>query len=154
MTESEAITKITREIKGLSSNFDSDDYADAVDDAERETGFVFPTTDAFQILWLNKRVKRALFFSLLSANAESFKFKQINLQDKFKNLQALVKSMDEEFIAALKENAYEFANVDAVQAFGHKIGAGFDYNAFGKDISQNPETLVSIYPSSTETEED
>ena len=75
MIETEAIAVITREIKALSSNFDSDDYADAVDASERETGFSFPTTDAFQIQWLIKRVKRALFFSLLSENVTSFKFK-------------------------------------------------------------------------------
>ena len=34
MTEAEAIVIVTREIKALSSNFDSDDYADAVDQAE------------------------------------------------------------------------------------------------------------------------
>ncbi len=153
MTESEAIIKITREIKALSSNFVSDDYADAVDDAERETGFVFPATSSFQIQWLLKRTKRALFFSLLTENAESFKFKQISLQDKFKNLQSLVESMDKEFAQAQLENIYEFAKVDAVQAFSHKIDAGFASDEFGRDISFDEDQLVGINPSSSDTTE-
>ncbi len=153
MIESEAIVVITREIKALSSNFDSDDYADAVDEAERETSFSFPATSSFQIQWLLKRVKRALFFSLLSENAESFKFKQINLQDKFKNLKSLVDSMDEEFTQAQLDYIYEFAKVDAIQAFSHKIDAGFASDDFGRDITYDDEQLVIINPSSDDTTE-
>lgn len=153
MTESEAIVIVTREIKALSSNFDSDDYADAIDSAERETGFTFPVTSNFQIQWLLKRTKRALFFSLLTENAESFKFKQINLQDKFKNLSQLVDSMDKEFEQAQLDNIYEFAKVSAVQAFAHKIDAGFAYDEFGRDMTFDPDQLVSINPSSDDVTE-
>lgn len=148
MTESEAVVIITREIKALSSNFDSDNYADAVDASERETGFSFPTTNAFQIQWLMKRTKRALFFSLLSENVTSFKFKQINLQDKFKNLKQIVNDMDEEFEKAQIDYIYEFANVSATQAFGHKIDAGFAYDDFGRDVTFDDDQLVQINPSS------
>ncbi len=148
MTESEAIVIITREIKALSSNFDADDYADAVDASERETGFVFPSTNSFQIKWLIDRTKRALYFSLLSSNAESFKFKQINLQDKFKNLKQLVDGMDKQFEQAQVDYVYEFAQVDSVQAFGHKVDASFAYDSFGRDITYNNDQLVNIHPSS------
>ncbi len=153
MTESEATTQITREIKALSSNFVAADYTDAVDEAERETGFVFPATSSFQIQWLLKRTKRALFFSLLTENAESFKFKQISLQDKFKNLQNLVELMDKEFAQAQLDYIYEFAKVDAVQAFSHKIDAGFAYDDFGRDITFDGDQLVGINPSSNDTTE-
>ena len=153
MTESEAVVIVTREIKALSSNFASDDYADAVDAAERETGFTFPATSSFQIQWLLKRTKRALFFSLLSENAESFKFKQINLQDKFKNLSSLVDTMDKEFTQAQEENIYEFAKVSAVQAFSHKVDAGFAYDEFGRDITFDENQRVMINPSSDDVSE-
>ena len=148
MTESEAIVIITREIKALSSNFVANDYADAVDASERETGFVFPNTNSFQLKWLMNRTKRALFFSLLSENVESFKFKQINLQDKFKNLKQVVDSMDADFEKAQVEYMYEFAKVDAIQAFGHKIDAGFAYDEFGRDVTFDEDQLVMINPSS------
>lgn len=128
MTEAELIVIITREVKGLSTNFDSDDYADAVDTAERETGFTLPVTSAFQILWLGNRVKRALYFTLLAENAEQFGVKQINLQHKFANFYKLIEKMDADFETAKEENPTEFANVSTYQMFGTKIDAGFAYD--------------------------
>ncbi|MFA5397535.1 MAG: hypothetical protein WC346_16110 [Methanogenium sp.] len=160
MTEAEAIVIVTREIKALSSNFDSDDYADAVDQAERDTGFSFPVTDSFQIDWLKKRTKRALFFSLLTENTESFKFKTINLQDKFKNLKDIVKIMDDEFKEALEEFADLFPSVgvlrglDSHKLFGTKIDAGFAYDGQGRDITFDPDQLVQFSPNAADEEED
>lgn len=148
MTKIEAINIITREIKALSSNFVSNDYVDAINTASRETGFSFPTSTSFQIKWLIERAKRALFFSLLSENVESFKFKQINLQDKFKNLKQIVDSMDLAFEKAIAE--FEFANVSVTQAFGHKVDAGFAYDAFGKEVTYDKDQLVTINPSSSD----
>jgi hypothetical protein len=146
MTESEAIVIIIREIKALASNFVVDNYADAVDEAERETGFVFPATDNFQVSWLIKRTKRALFFSLLSENVESFKFKQINLQDKFKNLKDIVAQMDNEYTIAKEDNPHLFCKVSATQLFGHKVDAGFAYDRFGRDRTYSNKQLVNFTP--------
>ncbi len=154
MTESDAITLITREIRALSSNFVAADYADAVDAAERETGFVFPNTSDFQTKWLLSRTKRALFFSLLSENVTSFKFKQINLQDKFKNLKQIVSDMDKDFETAQTEYMSEFANVEELQMFGHKADAGFSYDDFGRETTFDTDQVVSIHPSSEDTSED
>ncbi len=147
MTESELIVVITREIKALASNFSADDYADAVDEAIRETSFTLPTTDDFQIQWLNKRTKRALFFSLLVSNAEQFKFKQINLKDKFDNLRNLVKDLDEEYQQAIEDNPHEFAQVDPYQMFGHKADAGFSYDSFGRDTTYDDDNITIVSPS-------
>ena len=154
MTEGEAITVVTREIKALSDNFTAPDYADAVDSSERETGFSFPATDNFQIEWLIKRTKRALFFSLLSENTESFKFKQINLQDKFKNLKDIVTMMDNEFKEVLDNYSYLFPNatinylggISPSQLFGHKIDAGFAYDNSGRDITFDTDQFVEFTP--------
>jgi hypothetical protein len=148
MTEAEAIVVITREIKALSSNFVAADYADAVDAAERDTGFSFPTTTSFNIDWLIKRTKRALFFSLFSENVESFKFKQINLQDKFKNLKEAIIMMDKEFSEALENYSYLFSGVSAVQMFGTKVDAGFASDDLGRDVTYDPDQLVEFTPKS------
>src|SRR3972149_8683853 len=147
MTSSDAVILIKRELKALSSNFVEDDYTDAISNAQRELSpFVFPTTDDFQILWLIKRIKRALFFALLTENLLSFKFKQLSLQDKFKNLQSIVQDMDEEFQKAMNDDPYRFANVSAYQMFSHVVGAGFAYDALGRDVSSCSEILVSVHP--------
>jgi hypothetical protein len=150
MTESEAITLITREIKGLSSNLEDADYSDAVDNAERETGFAFPVTSDFQIRWLKERTKRHLFFSLWTESATSFKFKQINLQQKFEHFDKLIEKMDNDFEKALVENTFEFAQVNATQMFGHKVDAGFSYDDMGRETSYDEDQLVIISPTDTD----
>jgi hypothetical protein len=147
MNEAAFTEVITREIKGLSANFESYDYTDAVDEAERETGFSLPTTDAFQIKWLKSRTKRALFFSLLSESSEDFQVKKLYLQQKFANLLNLIKLLDEEFQKALEEEPYEFANVEAYKIFGTKIDAGFAYDSVtGADKTYSDDQTVIFTP--------
>ena len=151
MTESELIVIVTREIKSLSENLDADNYADAVDDAERETGFTLPVTDSFQIKWLKERTKRHLFFYLLSDNVESFKVKQISLHQKFDHLQAIIDKMDADFEKALIENALEFAGIEDYKLFGTKIDAGFQYDEIGQDTTYDSDnTIISVPNEDTE----
>lgn len=146
MTESELIIVVQREVKGLSENFIDDDYLDAIDSAGRDTGFTLPTTNDFQIKWLKERTKRHLFFALLSESTTSFKFKQINLQQKFEHLFALIKQMDLDFAAAMAENLIEFAQAEAYELFGHKIDAGFAYDGLGNDRTFDEDQLVIVTP--------
>ncbi len=147
MTEAELIAIVTREIRGLSTNFDGDDYADAVDSAERETGFTLPVTSDFQIFWLGNRTKRALYVSLLAENAEQFGVKQINLQHKFANFYKLIEKMDADFEKAKEENPSEFANVSTYQLFGTKIDAGFAYDDdTGEDRTYDDDQYVISTP--------
>ena len=151
MTESEIVFLVQRQIKSLSSNFDSGDYADAVAEAKRETGFSLPTSTTFQIFWLIQRIKRALLFTLLTENVESFKVKQINLQQKFDNLSKLVEYMDKEFIRIQKEEPHEFAQVSVTQLFGHKVDAGFSYEEdTGRETTYQEDQLLFISPVDTD----
>jgi hypothetical protein len=146
MTEDELITVVTREIMNLSSNFGADNYADAVDEAERETGFSCPVTSAFQIRWLKQRTKRALFFMLLSGSAEKVRYEQIHLENRFGHYRDLIKDMDAAFEKAKEEDAYEFAGVSAVHMFGTKIDAGFQYDGAGQDTTYTDGNQVIILP--------
>ena len=60
------VETLEQEVKGLSTCLAEDDYINAIADAERETGFSLPATDAFQIRWLKERTKRHLFFYLIN----------------------------------------------------------------------------------------
>jgi len=147
VTESELTFLVQRAIKALSTNFNSGDYADAVAEAKRETGFSLPTSNTFQILWLIQRTKRALLFVLLTENTESFKVKQISLHQKFENLSKLVEYMDKAFAQIQKEEPHEFAQVSATQLFGHKVDAGFSYEEeTGRDTTYFDDQLVTISP--------
>lgn len=147
MIEADLITLVTREIMGLSSKFDSDNYADAVDNAERDTGWAMPVTSSFQIKWMVQRTKRALFFMLLTGEAKQFHYEQIHLEQAFGHYRTLIKDMDEEFKAAKAEDPYEFASVESYQMFGTKIDAGFQYDPItGRDTTYTDDNSIIINP--------
>ena len=77
LTKNQMMTLLEKEVKGLTSYLDSDDYSNACDDASRETGFTFPVADGFQTLWMKSRAKRHIFFYLLTESAHKFKYEQI-----------------------------------------------------------------------------
>lgn len=147
MIESELITKVQREIKGLSSEFDSDDYADAVDNAENETGWTLPITDTTKIFWICSRVKRHLYATLRDSSAHKFQYKQIHLEHRFKNWHNLLKQLDDDFEKAKEENPELFAGVDAHHLLGSKIEPGFVYEPqSGRDVTYYDDYEVTITP--------
>ena len=103
MTIAELTTLLRQEIKGLSSNFSSDDYTNAIGNAERDTGWSMPVSTDFKIQWMKQRATRHLFFFLLTESAHKFKYKQINLQHRFDHYKTLVKDMDASFEKAQEE---------------------------------------------------
>jgi hypothetical protein len=151
MTQAELITQVTSEIKGLSTHFVAADYTNATNDAARETGFAYPVTTDFQILWQKQRAKRHLFFYLLTEQAYKFKFEQINLQHRFDHFRAIIQDMDAEYEKAIEQNPQEFANVSALHMFGTKVDAGFAYDdETGRDITYDDDQLVIFSPLDTD----
>lgn len=150
-TEAELIVIIERELMDLASNFDADNYADAVDDAERDCGFTLPQSTSFKVKWLKERTKRHLFNYLLTGQfAESFQYKQAHLEHQFDHFLTLIKKMDDEFQTAITENAFEFAGVSASQMFGTKIDAGFQYNEVGEETTYTDDNEVIFTPTETD----
>lgn len=146
MTADELKELLSLEIKGLSTKVDSNDYDNAVNNAQRDTGWTCPVTSAFQIQWLKERSKRWLFFFLWTESAHKFKFEQINLQHRFDHYKQLIEFMDAEFETAKNENISEFAGVSAYETFGTKIEAGFQYDEVGNETTYEEENLVIIEP--------
>jgi hypothetical protein len=147
MTRDELITQIQAEVKGLSASLSSDDYSNAVDAAERDTGWALPQTADFQIKWLLSRSKRHLFFYLLSESAAKFRFKAIYLQHKFEHYRSLVADMDKSFAKAQEDFAFEFAGVSAYEIAGTKIDAGFSSEPLtGRDTTYDENNQVMIHP--------
>jgi len=135
------------EVKGLSSYLDGDDYTNACNDASRETGWSFPVTADFKILWMKQRAKRHLFFYLMSESAYKFKYEQINLQHRFAQLKLSIEMMDDSFAAAIEANPQEFADVDAYELFGTAARAGFQYDPItGKDTTYSDDNKIVFTP--------
>jgi len=147
MTKTELTTLVTAEVKGLSSSLVAADYSNAIDQAERDTGFSMPVTAAFQIKWMKERTKRHLFFFLQSESAAKFQYKAIKLDHRFKHYTKLLEMMDAAFEKALEEDAFEFAGVSASETAGHKIDAGFAYEEqTGRDFTYDDDNKVIITP--------
>jgi len=147
MTRDEMITQIQAEVKGLSSSLATADYGNAIDSAERDTGWSLPQTVAFKIKWLMERSKRHLFFFLLSESASKFRFKAIFLQHKFEHYRLIIADMDKRFAEAQEEFAFEFADVSAYEMAGTKIDAGFSYESLtGRDTTYDENNKVLIHP--------
>lgn len=134
-------------MKGLSSSLVDADYSNAIDQAERDTGWSMPQTAAFNLKWMIERSKRHLFFFLLSEAASKFRFKEIHLQQRFEHYRELIDKMDKDFEKAQDEYAFEFAGVSAYQQFGHKVDSGFSYEPqTGRDYTFDDENIVLIHP--------
>ena len=141
-------TLLQQELKGLTSSLDEDvDYSNAIDQAERDTGWSLPQTTAFKLTWLIARSKRHLFFSLLSESAADFRYKNIHLNHQFEHYAKLVEKMDKAFEKAQEDDAFEFAGVSAYEAMGTVVNAGFAYQGgTGKDYTYDEDNKVIITP--------
>jgi len=146
MTAEELKEVLQLELKSLKDKVDSNDYDQAVNNAQRDTGWVCPVTADFQIQWLKERAKRWLFFFLWTESAHKFKFEQINLQNRFEHYKILIEYMDKQFESAKEENIAEFAGAQPYEMFGTKIEAGFQYDGLGQDTTYNDSNLVIIEP--------
>jgi hypothetical protein len=151
MTEEELITRVTQELKALSSNFIAVDYTNAVDAAEIETGFTLPSSVSSKIRWLIQRTKRHLLYSLWIQNASKFKVKQLSLDQKFDHLGELVKNLDSEYRKALDSADFDMVGA-AWEQLGHKIDAGFlNDPVTGEDLTYFDDNSVTITPTGSES---
>lgn len=147
MTKAEMVTLLQQEVKSLSSYLVSDDYNNACDDASNDTGLTFPVTNKTAIYWMKQRAKRHLHFYLASETAHKFKYKQINLNQRFEHHWKMVQDMDKRWDAIQDQILAELAGVDSYELFGTKVDAGFAYeHQTGRDITYDTEQEVIHTP--------
>ena len=152
MNEDQLITTLKEEVKNLTTYLESPiDYQNAINDALRETGWTLPVETNFKIYWTKQRARRHLFFMLLTESAHKFKYKQINLQQRFDHYSKLIKNMDEAFVAIQESRPEEFSGVDPFKAFGTVAGTGFAYEPLtGRDITYDEDQKVIFNPKETD----
>jgi len=147
MTKAELTTLLQQEVKGLTGSLADDDYSNAIDAAERDTGWSMPQTSDFKVKWLVERSKRHLFFFLMSESASKFRYKDIHLQHRFDHYSSLVDKLDAAFEKAQQDDPYQFADVSAYEQYGHKVDAGFAYDdQTGRDLTYDDDNLTLIHP--------
>jgi hypothetical protein len=131
----DVVDLITIQMSTTASALSPEGLESAVESAMSELGWSFPVTDNNKCWWVAKRAIRHACFILWVASAQKFKYKQVNLQQRFEHYEKLLKVMDTEFTTALATDTNIFANVESYKMFGTAVGAGFRYDFIGRDIT-------------------
>jgi hypothetical protein len=144
MTSVELAALLVKELKGLSSYVVSDDYTNAISEAQQETGWTLPLTVDFQILWFKRRTKRHIIYALFIESASKFKVDQINLGERFKHYGDIIKMEDDAFERAKEERPDLFLGIDPEDYFGQVAGTGHSYDEMGCDITDYADVFDAL----------
>lgn len=124
--------------KSLSSAYDlltEPEVEFAITQALGELGWNYPLTSPSKVTWAMKRAKRHALDTICTVSAHKFKYKQINLNQRFEHYFAIIKQMDEEYRWGL-ENDAALMGVDSANVFGTYIRNGFVYDQYGRDVTK------------------
>ncbi len=149
MTKNELVVRLQRSFRAQTNDLVSDDFLDAISDAESDLGWTLPQTDSFKLKWLRLRSTRHLLFFLQSGSARKFRFEGAHLHHRFKHYTTMIETMDKEFEKEYDEKPHLFEGVDAYVMFGSKIDAGFSSNELGEDTTYTDDNEVIVEPNST-----
>ena len=134
-SNADIVALVQIQLSSSASLLTSDGLTAAADSAATELGWSYPQTDPTRIYWLTKRATRHACYILYVASAQSFKYKQVNLQHRFDHYDKLIKTMDSEWEIALSSQPTIFSSVDSYKQFGTALNAGFVYDGLGQDIT-------------------
>jgi len=135
--QTDIITLVQAQMSSSVSLITDVGYDSAVNSALSELGWILPENDPTRIWWITKRSLRHATFILYFAAGQNFKYKQINLDQRFDHYGLLIKMMDQEYVEALRTQAALFAGVPIHKQFGTRIRAGFKYDSVGGDLTYN-----------------
>ncbi len=136
LNEASDIVDVVRVLMNNNASLVTDEGMEfAAEQAMAELGFAYPVTDAVKVMWVGKRALRHTCYILLIAAAQKFKYKQVNLQQRFDHYKILVDTMDKEYEKALSSDLSVFLNVEAYKMFGSTVSAGFVYDKIGNDLT-------------------
>jgi len=134
------------QLSTLSTLITEDGYELVCDQAAAELGWSYPVTNPTKAYWMLQRAIRHALNILRIASTKSFKYKLINLQQKFEHYQKMIETMDVEFSAAVSSDIALFAGMESYKMFGTKIDAGFAYDTDGTDLTYDWDRLVNFAP--------
>ena len=134
------------QLSSLATLITDDGYEFVCNLAEQELGWSYPISNPVQLFWMIKRGTRHALNLLRIASANKFKYKTVNLQNRFEHFQKLIEDMDKEFEEAMVTDAALFAGVDTYKMFGTKIDAGFSYGIDGSDRTYDYDKYINFAP--------
>ena len=147
LNDSDELTEALQiQLSTLATLITEDGYQLVSDTVVQELGWDYPVTTPAKVLWMIKRGTRHAINLLRLASANKFKYKLVNLQNRFEHFQKLIEDMDEEFAEALISEASLFLGTPVYALFGTKIDAGFSYGIDGKEETYYEDRYVNFSP--------
>ena len=130
------IDQVSQEMGDMASQISNDAFERVSNKTNNELQWDYPITDSFKAYWFIERGKRHLIEIFLIESARKFKYKQINLNQRFDHYLALIKFMDEQFLQAIEDNPEAFpAPTGGVESFPDYIANTFRYNFLGEELT-------------------
>lgn len=122
----------------LDGEYDDEDsdYGTAANTALGEMGLSLPLSNSKLEYWLLLRGKRHALDIIRTSSARKFKYKQINLDQRFHHFHTIIKDMDESFAYALETDA-ELMGMAGENAYKYisYVRPGFVYSNVGRDLT-------------------
>jgi hypothetical protein len=147
LNDSDELTDALKiQLSTLATLITDDGYELVSDTVVQELGWDYPVTTPAKVLWMIKRGTRHSLNLLRLASANKFKYKLVNLQNRFEHFQKLIEDMDKEFADAMIAEASLFSDTPLYALFGTKIDAGFSYRKDGKDETYFEDRYVNFSP--------
>ena len=134
---------IELELSATGTKLSSEELDQAAAKAMLELRWVYPISDSFKRYWAIERGKRHALYILLMIAAHKFKYKQINLNQRFDHYYQLIKTMDAEFAKVIDDYPSVFPGVETEHGFTHYIPSGFENDFMGKDASTDDIVPIS-----------
>lgn len=103
--------------------------------AEFQDKWTYPITDPFKAYWFMERGKRHLIQIFLIETAHKFKYKQINLNQRFDHYFKLLEMLDKQFLEAVTENPAAFPEPAGGGVFPDYIANTFTYDFLGQEAA-------------------
>ncbi len=119
----------------LEGDYDDEDsqWYEAVNTALKEMGLSFPVSNPSREFWLLARAKRHAFDMIRTSSARKFKYKQINLQQRFDHFDRLIHELDAAYLTALETDP-DLMGIRGDLFIGF-VKPGFVYSTNGVDLT-------------------
>jgi hypothetical protein len=124
----------------VAGDYDDDEsqWHEAVNIALSEMGVSLPLSNSIKEYWLLLRGRRHVYDLIRVSSARKFKYKQINLDQRFAHFDKLIQEMDDAWAIAL-DTVPELMGADGIGLTGDVFMAyvrpGFVYSRHGKDLT-------------------
>jgi len=129
------VEKVQISLGDLIDQMDHPQIEFAIEQTLDELGWSLPISEGTRPYWAIQRAKRHCLDILRTTAAYKFKYKQINLQQRFEQLHRQIWQMDVDFKTALKYDASLF-DIDISDSFGTYLGNNMIYDTYGNDITK------------------